>query len=104
MDLTNPSGYGDRLKDPRWQKRCFEAIEDAGWECEECSNANEVFHVHHRCYISSREPWAYSRVNLLVLCESCHQELEVQEPENNNFSRWLNSLLSKFSNLMKSAL
>ncbi len=30
--------------------------------------------VHHKCYISGREPWEYSMDELISLCGQCHQQ------------------------------
>lgn len=30
-------------------------------------------HVHHRRYISGREPWEYELSDMMVLCQRCHK-------------------------------
>lgn len=65
--------YAEKLKDPRWQKRRLEVLDDRGWVCENCGSATETLHVHHGHYESGLDPWDYSPIYLHVLCEGCHQ-------------------------------
>jgi len=71
LEKRMPS-YFDFLKDPRWQKRRLERLEDARWECSNCGDGKSTLHVHHQRYIKGRKPWEYSDQELTVLCETCH--------------------------------
>lgn len=64
--------YSEKLKDPRWQKRRLERFQAAEFRCQDCDCAEKTLHVHHRYYISKREPWEYPDFALRVLCEDCH--------------------------------
>lgn len=65
--------YGDKLKDPRWQKKRLEILDDRGWACELCCDKKSPLHVHHTSYDSGVAPWDYENCRLRVLCESCHE-------------------------------
>lgn len=65
--------YGEKLKDPRWQKRRLEILERDGWACCSCGSPNKTLHVHHRWYESGAEPWDAPPAALVTLCEGCHE-------------------------------
>jgi hypothetical protein len=73
--------YYEKLKDPRWQKLRLEILESAGWECESCGSDTKTLHVHHRYYVPRKEPWDYTREQLLVLCEMCHEDVTAKTRE-----------------------
>ena len=64
--------YADLLKDPMWQKRRLEVLEDAQWKCEECDDKTTELHVHHKRYLRNLKPWEYERADLIVLCRPHH--------------------------------
>lgn len=66
--------YAAKLKDPRWQKKRLESLQAAEWACAMCGDSSETLHVHHKQYISGRDPWEYDLDQLAVLCETCHSE------------------------------
>lgn len=65
--------YSEKLRDPRWQKKRLEVLEEAGWACVRCGDTSSTLHAHHKTYLSGREPWEYDSDQLAVLCESCHE-------------------------------
>jgi len=67
--------YFEKLKDPRWQKKRLEVLDDSGWCCDICDNEKETLHVHHKIYIKGREPWEYDVQQLSCLCATCHQAI-----------------------------
>lgn len=67
--------YSDLLKDPRWQRKRLEVLNDANWRCEECDNARDTLHVHHRIYRRGTNPWEYDKEELQCLCENCHDRV-----------------------------
>ncbi len=71
--MTPHKTYAEKLRDPRWQKRRLERLQASGWKCSECEAREEELHVHHRYYVSGREPWEYPDYALRVLCHDCHQ-------------------------------
>jgi hypothetical protein len=64
--------YADKLKDPRWQKKRLEILDNRGWACELCCDKSQTLHVHHTTYLPNKEPWEYDNLHLRVLCEDCH--------------------------------
>ena len=64
--------YGDKLKDPRWQKRRLEILERDEWTCRACHDKTTTLHVHHRYYEAGAEPWDSPAEALITLCEQCH--------------------------------
>lgn len=69
--------YGEKLKDPRWQKRRLEMLEAADWACDDCRTKSDTLHVHHGYYSRGMDPWEYPSDTLHVLCETCHKKSEV---------------------------
>lgn len=65
--------YFEKLKDPRWQKKRLEALDNAEWRCEYCYESEYTLHVHHKVYFKGRDPWEYDIEQLAVLCEVCHE-------------------------------
>lgn len=69
------TSWSDQYKNPKWQKKRLEALEDAGWRCLACHQQDRQLHVHHIAYAPSRKIWEYELSNLTVLCDKCHREL-----------------------------
>ena len=67
--------YSEQLRDPRWQKKRLEVLNASGWKCSLCGTSTETLHVHHKIYLTGRDPWEYEAGQLAVLCESCHDEV-----------------------------
>jgi hypothetical protein len=69
IDMT----YFEKLKDPRWQKKRLEKLEEQGFECDNCGNDKEELTVHHRHYKKNTDPWDYDNNDLAVFCKTCHK-------------------------------
>lgn len=68
--------YKSKLKDPLWQrKRLFILTRDA-FKCQMCGDEKATLHVHHRHYMTGRDPWDYPDDLLVTLCEVCHKKEE----------------------------
>lgn len=69
--------YSDKLQDVRWQKiKTTIQIRDQ-FTCQKCgTKEGGPFDVHHRHYISGREPWDYPEQLMVLLCRNCHAEEE----------------------------
>lgn len=65
------AAYGEKLLDPRWQKRRLEIFERDEWVCRGCRRASRTLHVHHLWY--DGEPWEVPDNALLTLCAECHK-------------------------------
>ena len=70
MDDTFAAQY----KNPLWQKKRLEAMDDAGFECQNCGSQEKQLHVHHRRYVKGRKVWEYDNTELDVLCDACHEK------------------------------
>lgn len=64
--------YYDLLKDPRWQKKRLEVMEQHNFKCEVCKNGDDTLYVHHGFYMKDCMPWDYPDNSLHCLCETCH--------------------------------
>lgn len=69
------SEYAKKFKDPRWQKKRLEVLEEREWCCEQCETKDKTLHVHHSVYFKGKDPWDYHEGYLKVLCETCHSEI-----------------------------
>jgi len=66
------SRYGEKLRDPRWQRLRLEIMQRDEWTCQKCGAKDRTLHVHHTRYLKGRNPWDYPPELLLTLCEDCH--------------------------------
>ena len=76
MPTISKLSYIEKLKDVRWQKvKASIQIRDQ-FCCQKCGSKDTTVHVHHRHYISGRDPWEYPESLLVLLCKNCHKEEE----------------------------
>lgn len=69
--------YAEKLKDSRWQRKRLEIMSRDLFECQKCHcKDHSMLAVHHRHYITGREPWDYPGELLITLCDKCHKEEE----------------------------
>jgi carotenoid cleavage dioxygenase-like enzyme len=66
------TSYSEKLKDPRWQRKRLEIMQRDKFECQYCGDNQSQLAVHHRYYISKRQPWDYPDWALRTLCSDCH--------------------------------
>jgi len=82
--------YLEKYKDPRWQKKRLEILERDKWSCKRCTRLDAPLHVHHRIYISGKDPWDYENNLLVTLCEDCHEyETETRKAYENDLLKVL---------------
>lgn len=86
--------YSEKLKDPRWQKKRLEILNRDKWCCRACGDKESTLHVHHKYYITDREPWEYPDICLVSLCENCHQLQTSQNIAKENLSNYIIDELS----------
>jgi hypothetical protein len=67
------SEFWEKYKDPRWQRRRLEVMQNANFCCEGCASAEKSLNVHHKFYRRGRDPWQYNDYELMCLCEECHE-------------------------------
>ena len=77
--MTKQSYY-EKLKDPRWQKKRLEALQSKDFCCEICLDNEKTLNVHHKEYLKNYEPWEYDVDQLAVLCEECHENYHLSNP------------------------
>lgn len=68
--------YKEKLTDPRWQRKRLEILTRDNYTCQKCQSTEKQLQVHHRHYISHREPWDYPSELLITLCYVCHKTEE----------------------------
>ncbi len=65
--------YSDLLKDPQWQRKRLEVFQKDNFRCVYCDDDKLTLHGHHPKYIHGRAPWEYETIELITLCEDCHE-------------------------------
>lgn len=76
--------YFEKLRDPRWQKKRLEIMQRDYFMCMECGSSDKTLCVHHRYYISNREPWEYPDFCFLTLCQDCHFQIKENDELDRN--------------------
>lgn len=61
-----------KYKDPRWQRKRLEVMEESDFKCENCGVNDKTLNVHHKSYKKNHAPWEYESYELECLCEDCH--------------------------------
>lgn len=64
--------YGDKLKNPLWQKKRLEIFKRDNWTCQSCNRTDLTLHIHHLFYLPGCDPWDYRDSHLVTYCENCH--------------------------------
>jgi hypothetical protein len=64
--------YSEKLKDPRWQKKRLEVLQNDEFTCQFCGDVETELHVHHKTYVKGRQPWEYDLTNFVTCCKHCH--------------------------------
>ncbi len=64
--------YSEKLRDPRWQKRRLEIMQEANFSCSYCNDKETMLVVHHMYYEFNNDPWDYPDHGLICLCDDCH--------------------------------
>lgn len=72
--------YFEKLRDPRWQKKRLEVFKRDKFTCQICMDKESTLAVHHKKYVSGKEPWDYKNEFLITLCEKCHEKLKDKIP------------------------
>ncbi len=87
IDVDKPSTPGDfcymtyseKLKNPLWQRKRLEVLNRDNFTCQICKSTDKNLQVHHRHYLTAREPWDYPNELLVTLCYECHKKEEELE-------------------------
>lgn len=82
MSNTTRESYGEKFRDPRWQKVRLEILNRDGWSCKHCGDKDKNLQVHHLFYVWGNDPWDYPSWSLVTLCDECHKdETEIAKQE-----------------------
>ena len=73
--------YWEKLQSPKWQKKRLEILSRDNFTCQTCGSQDNQLHVHHRYYVSAREPWEYPDSAFESLCKSCHEDKTAYDAE-----------------------
>ena len=73
--------YAEKLRDPRWQKKRLQVLQDAGFACSECGSVERTLHIHHPFYRKGVEPWDYPSNSIICLCGDCHKKHHAKKAE-----------------------
>lgn len=73
--------YAEKLRDPRWQKKRLKVLERDRFTCCACDDKETSLQIHHLRYTTT-EPHEEPTVNLVTLCEHCHQIIESFKKDN----------------------
>lgn len=57
--MNEKLSWSQQYKHPQWQRKRLEALEAAGWECENCGEKETTLNVHHKRYVKGRMIWEY---------------------------------------------
>jgi hypothetical protein len=71
--MAKDKTYAEKLKDPRWLMRRRSILARDLCTCQSCGDKDGVMQVHHKYYITGREPWEYPDEALVLLCAGCHE-------------------------------
>lgn len=86
MQVAAKKTYGEKLLDPRWQRKRLGIFERDDWKCTSCGATERTLQVHHRRYVPGGEPWDVPDADLTTLCDRCH---EWESKERQHTDRWL---------------
>lgn len=83
--------YGEKLRDPRWQRKRLEVLSRDDWQCQRCFSRDKTLNVHHTYY--DGEPWDVPLDALYTLCSECH---EIEPAEYKEAARCVLGMLAHF--------
>ena len=64
--------YKEQYLNPKWQKRRLEILQRDEFKCHMCGSDEKTLHVHHIRYENGRKVWEYDDLELITLCDPCH--------------------------------
>lgn len=65
--------YGEKLKNPLWQKKRLKIMERDAFTCQACGCKEITLNIHHFKYVGN--PWDCPDEFLITLCEECHEAI-----------------------------
>ena len=71
---TRKEQYAQDLKHPLWERKRSEIMGRDGYKCRLCGSRKEL-RVHHLKYSNGKRAWEYPNIDLITLCDECHQKV-----------------------------
>ena len=78
--------YSEKLLDARWLRKAKSIRQRDGYMCTKCMCRGKL-EVHHKVYVSGRNPWEYDDRYLVTLCTKCHAKVHENNPGANFLTR-----------------
>lgn len=72
--MAQTTAYGQKLRDPRWQKMRLTILQRDDFTCRFCGDKETELHVHHEEY--SGDPWEADESKMKTVCKVCHKVIE----------------------------
>lgn len=66
--------YHQQLEHPLWARKRSEILKRDQYQCRLCGSKHNL-QVHHIKYSSGKKAWEYPNLDLITLCEECHQKV-----------------------------
>ncbi len=67
------NNFLEQYKSQKWQKLRLKIFERDKWTCQKCFDKESQLQVHHRLYIYGNKVWEYNELDLVSLCNDCHE-------------------------------
>lgn len=83
--------YKEQYLSPKWQKKRLEILSRDNFTCQMCGDTESTLHVHHTIYIPGKDIWDYDGIQLITLCDKCHEEEHKNEEYINCISNAINN-------------
>lgn len=83
--------YWQKLQDPEWQKKRLEVFKRDDFTCSRCGETKRTLAVHHRYYVSGRQPWEYPMAAFRTLCVDCHEDEKINTSGPHAWEHFLSS-------------
>lgn len=80
--MSTKKTYGEKLRDPRWQRVRLLVMERDSFTCQLCGDKTVTQNIHHLSYVA--DPWDCPPAQLITLCEDCHGIISILDLDLNN--------------------
>lgn len=76
--LTRKEQYHQQLEHPLWAEKRSMILKRDQYQCRLCGSKHNL-QVHHIKYSSGKKAWEYPNIDLITLCEDCHQKVHADK-------------------------
>lgn len=70
--------YHQQLEHPLWAEKRSMILKRDQYQCRLCGSKHNL-QVHHIKYSSGKKAWEYPNLDLITLCEDCHQKVHADK-------------------------